>query len=137
MFWTDFGSFPAIGRTLLHGKQTIHAVTIIVRENLYRPNGIELDTRNERIFWVDEALGRVESIDYNGNNRKLLFQQSGLHPFGVTLVRPFLFFTGWNASCDVYKLDATTGKVVRNYSINGGEPMGIVAYEYDRQPPGI
>lgn len=82
-------------------------------------------------------MGRVESVNYNGNNRKLLFQLRGLHLFDVTVIQPFLFFTGWNASYDVYKLDATTGEVLRNYSINGGEPMGIVGYDYHRQPSGI
>lgn len=107
---------------------------IIVTANLYRPNGIDLDIRNKRVLWVDEALGRVESVDYDGNNRKLLFQLRGLHPFGVTLFRTSLFFTGWNAS---YKLDATTGEVLRSYNINGGRLMGIVAFDYYGRPPGI
>lgn len=85
---------------------------------------------------MDARLDRIESVDYDGNNRKLLFQESGLHPFGVALIPPFLFFTDWNTRKEVHRLDATTAKVSRSYSINGGRPMGIVAYDYARQPSG-
>ena len=99
-------------------------------------HGLDLDKGNQRIFWVDAALDRVESIDYNGGNRKLIFQLSGLHPFGVALAPPFLFFTDWNTKREVHKLDALTGEVLRSYSINGGQPMGVVIYDGFRQPSG-
>ncbi|CAH3164729.1 unnamed protein product [Pocillopora meandrina] len=130
MFWTDWGINPKIERATPSGKQR----SAIVTTNLYHPNGLDLDKGNQRIFWVDAALDRVESIDYNGGNRKLLFQRSGLHPFGVTLVPPFLFFTDWNTNREVHKLDALTGEVFRSYSINGGKPMGVVVYDGSRQP---
>ena len=132
MFWTDWGLYPKIEKATLSGNQR----TSIVTTNLYHPNGLDLDKGNRRIFWVDAGLDRVESIDYNGGNRKLLFQRSGLHPFGITFVPPFLFFTDWHSSREVYKLDALTGKVFRSYNINGGRPMGIVAYDGFRQPSG-
>lgn len=133
MFWTDWGSYPKIERATLSGNQRLAIVTT----NIHQPNGIDLDKGNKRIFWVDAGLDSVESVDYNGGNRKLLFQQSGLHPFGVALVPPFLFFTDWNAHKEVHQLDAMTGKVLRSYSINGGEPMGIVVYDSSRQPSGM
>ena len=132
MFWTDWGLNPKIERATSSGKQR----SAIVTTNLYHPNGLDLDKGNQRIFWVDAALDRVESIDYNGGNRKLLFQRSGLHPFGVTLVPPFLFFTDWNTNREVHKLDALTGEVFRSYTINGGKPMGVVVYDGSRQPSG-
>ena len=133
MFWTDCGTSEKIEKALLDGNQRVAIVTTF----LYYPNGIELDRGNKRIYWVDAWYDRVETVDYNGNNRKQLFQQSGLHPFGVTLIPPFLFFTDWNTLKEVHQLDATTGHVIRSYSINGGRPMGILAYDYARQPPGI
>ena len=64
----------------------------IVTTHLYLLKGIELDQRNKRIFWVDALSGSVETVDYNGNNRKILFHIPLLHPYGVVLVTPFLFF---------------------------------------------
>lgn len=133
MFWTDWGSSEKIERASLSGNQRVAIVTTY----LYFPNGIELDRGNKRIFWVDAGYDRVESVDYNGNNRKRIFHESNLHPFGVTLIPPFLFFTDWLTPEDVHQLDATTGKVIQKYSVNGGTPMGIVAYDGSRQPSGI
>ena len=127
------GTISKIEKASLSGNQRVTVVTTY----LYLPNGIELDKGNKRIFWVDAGYDRVETVDYNGNNRKILFQLRGLHPYGVALVAPFLFFTDWITYHEVHKLDATTGKVLRSYSINGGLPMGIVAYDSARQPSSI
>ena len=133
MFWTDWGTNEKIEKASLNGGQRVAIVTT----SLYYPNGIELDKGKKRIFWVDAGYDRVESVDYNGNNRKLLYHFNGLHPFGLTLIPPFLFFTDWLTAEDIHQLDATTGNVVRKYSVNGGQPMGIVAYDASRQPAGI
>ena len=133
MFWTDWGVNPKIERASLTGSQR----RAIVTANLHWPNGIDLDKGNRRIFWVDATYmhDKVESVDYNGNNRKLLYQQQGLHPFGVALVPPFLFFTDWAAHQEIRQVDANNGTVLRSYDING-QPMGIVAYDSSRQPAG-
>lgn len=133
MIWTDWGINPKIERASLSGSQR-HAV---VTKNLFWPNGIELDRGNKRIFWVDAGNDRVESVDYNGNNRELLYQLQYLHPFDVALIPPFLFFTDWVAQKEFHQLDAATGHVLRSFSISGGQPMGIVPYDSSRQPSGI
>lgn len=132
MIWTDAGDYPKIEKASVSGNQRV----VIVATQLYLPNGIELDRGNKRIFWVDAGYDSVETIDYNGNNRKKLFQQDGLHPFGVALIAPFMFFTDWNTYYEVHKLDATTGNMLRSYNISGGQPMGIVAFDSARQPSG-
>ena len=91
MFWTDWGNSPKIERASLSGSQRLAIVTT----NLHWPNGIDLDEGNKRIYWVDAGLDKIESVDYNGNNRKVVLLYHGLHPFGVALVPPFLFFTDW------------------------------------------
>ena len=133
MFWTDWGTSKKMEKASLDGNQRVAIVTTF----LYFPFGIELDRGNKQIFWVDAWYDRVETVDYNGNNRKQLFQQSGLPPFGVALIAPFLFFIDGIALKEVHNLEAMTGHIIRSYSINGGSPMGIVAYDYARQPPGI
>ena len=133
MIWTEVGTYPKIEQASLNGNQRV----TVVATSLHLPNGIELDRGNKRIFWVDAGYDRVETVDYNGKNRKILFQLDGLHPYGVVLIAPFLFFTDWNTHHEVHKLDATTGNVLRSYSITGGQPVGIVAYDSARQPSGI
>ncbi|XP_066030110.1 low-density lipoprotein receptor-related protein 6 isoform X2 [Pocillopora verrucosa] len=133
MIWTDWGSAPKIEKASLSGQQRVAIVT----KEVYWPNGIDLDRGGKRVFWVDAGYDRVESVDYNGNNRKLLFQMRSLHPFGVALIPPFLFFTDWVTNRELHMLDATTGEVLKSFSINGGRPMGIVAYDSGRQPAAL
>lgn len=132
MIWTDCGSAPKIEKASLSGQQRVAIVTTEV----YWPYGIDLDRGGKRVFWVDAYYDRVESVDYNGKNRTLLFQMQGLHPFGVALIPPFLFFTDWATHKKLHMLDATTGKIIKRFSINGGQPMGIVAYDSGRQQAG-
>ena len=132
MIWTDWGSAPKIEKASLSGQQRVAIVT----KEVYWPNGIDLDRGGKRVYWVDAGYDRVESVDYNGDNRKLLFERHSLHPFGVALIPPFLFFTDWVTDRELHMLDATTGDLLKSFSINGGRPMGIVAYDSGRQPAG-
>ena len=133
MFWTDWGSAPKIEKATLSGGQRVAIVT----SNLQWPNGIQLDTGNKRIYWVDGSTYRIESVDYQGNNRILLLEASGFHAFGVAMISPFLFLTDWASGGVLHKLDADSGNyIVSNYKTRG-RLMGIVAYDQSRQPPGM
>ena len=133
MFWTDWGSAPKIEKATLTGSQRVAIVT----SNLQWPNGMELDKGNKRIYWVDGGTDRIESVNYQGNNRILLSKVTGFHAFGVAMISPFLFFTDWASGGVLHKLDADTGNhIVSNYKTRG-KLMGIVAYDQSRQPPGM
>ena len=132
MIWTDWGASPKIEKATLSGNQRVAIVT----SNLKWPNGIELDRGNKRIYWVDGGEDRIESIDYNGNNRVLLKRVNGFHPFGVAMIPPFLFVTDWALRTLLHKLDAETGYFLRSSYTGSGRPMDIVAYDSSRQPPG-
>ena len=81
MFWTDWGSTPHIGRAGLDGQD---AVTIVT-EGIEWPNGIALDYDEQRIFWADARLRRLESSDINGNNRHVIRDTDIGHPFGIVV----------------------------------------------------
>ncbi|XP_078343309.1 P-selectin-like isoform X2 [Oculina patagonica] len=135
MFWTDWGQTPKIERATLSGTQRVAIVT----SNLQWPNGIDLDRRNRLLFWVDAGTDRVECIDYHGNNRKLLFQQSGIHVFGVTFLSSSLFFSEW-ATDGIYKINASlaNGTIMSGLVFQGIDVvMGLVAYDSSRQSPVI
>ncbi|KAL9960498.1 hypothetical protein ACROYT_G033966 [Oculina patagonica] len=127
-----------IVRATLSGTQAVSIVT----SNLRWPFVIDLDRQSRLVFWVDGALGRVESVDYYGNNRKLLFQSHqrpwpGYYYYGVTFLSPFLFVSD-RATHGIYKFNATSanGTVVSNVSISQGI-NGLVAYDSSRQLPVI
>ncbi|KAL9960499.1 hypothetical protein ACROYT_G033967 [Oculina patagonica] len=138
MFLTYTGSTPKIVRATLSGPEAVSIVT----SNLHTPFVIDLDRQSRLVFWVDGALGRVESVDYYGNNRKLLFQfhqrpWPGYYYYGVTFLSPFLFVSD-RATDGIYKFNATSanGTVVSNVSISQ-EINRLVAYDSSRQLPGV
>ena len=133
MIWTDWGSSPKIERASLTGNQRVAIVT----SNIHWPNGIELDRWNNRIYWVDGAVDQLESVNYDGNDRKLLATVANFHGFGVAIIPPFLFFTDWASNGQIHQVDAETGYFVVSGVRFTGRPMGIVAYDSSRQPPGM
>ena len=139
MFWTDSGQTPKIERATLSGTQRVAIVT----SNLQFPAGIDLDRRNRLVFWVDGGLERIESVDYNGNNRRLLFDPTNsMQAFGTTFLSPSLFVSEWsrNGVWDVVNashansLDRISGVTFGGiYNV-----MGLVGYDSSRQSlPGM
>ena len=133
MFWTDFETNPKVEKSTLDGTQRVTIVTA----NLSLPTGISLDRRNKIVYWADYNKGVIESVDYNGNNRKLLFHQRGIYFFGVTFTSSYLFVTGENTNV-VYKVDASNETIVSNVSIGGFRGFwGLAAYNSSLQSPGL
>lgn len=44
---------------------------VFVKENIHWPNGISTDTPNSRLYWVDAKLQRIESIKFDGTDRRV------------------------------------------------------------------
>ncbi|XP_031559988.1 sushi, von Willebrand factor type A, EGF and pentraxin domain-containing protein 1-like [Actinia tenebrosa] len=132
IFWTDWGKEPKIERAYLNGKNR----RTIVSSSLGWPNDITLDHRYYKIYWVDALNDKIESSDYSGNHRTMLFHRPGIHPFGVDLLSTSLFWTDWRTIQGVHKLDLSTGAVQSNVTLSG-TAMGIAVFDTSRQPSSI
>lgn len=134
MFWTDYGQIPKIERATLSGTQRVTIVTL----DLTWPHGIDLDRRNKLVFWADILMSKVERVDYHGNNRKQLYQQSGVQFFGLTLFYSYLYTSGWRTNV-IYKMNAfnTNATVVNNITVGNGHTWGLVHYDISRQSSGM
>ncbi len=134
MFWTN-SEYGKIERATLSGTQRVTIVT----SNLYWPFSIDLDRRNKLVFWVDAWFTRGESIDYDGSNRKILFQRQGHNFYGVTFFSSYLFVSN-SDNGRVYKFNATNANGAAVSSIQISQQFGVdglVAYDSSRQSPGI
>ncbi|KAL9960492.1 hypothetical protein ACROYT_G033960 [Oculina patagonica] len=129
MFWTSAGQTPKIERATLSGTQRVAIVTF----NVLTPRGIDLDRRNKLVFWASYE-GRVESVDYHGNNRKLLHLRYDRF-YGVAFISPYIFFSDWDSDA-IQKLNAfnTCGTVLGSIYVN--RILGLVAYDSSRQISG-
>ena len=132
MFWTDWGAAPKIETATLNGTER----TTLVNTNLQWPNGITLDRKRRLVFWVDAGKDRLESINYDGNKRTLLFARNNVHFFGVTFNSPYIFVSEWDHK-SVFKINISNGTIAGTYHFGGrNKIMGIVPYDRSWQRQG-
>ena len=91
--WTDWGTVPKIERCLQDGSDR----QVIVDKNIIWPNGITIDLITKRIFWLDAKLNSINSIDYDGQNRRLVLHsiQYIRHPFSLDIFEDTVYWTDW------------------------------------------
>lgn len=87
MVFVDWSAVPRIERADLDGT----ARQVIVNQELGWPNGVTI-TEQERVIWADSKFGRIEQVDLNGRNRRIL-AESLPSPYGVTVMEGVLYFT--------------------------------------------
>ena len=133
MFFSDW-RLAKIERATLSGRQRVTIVT----SNLVYPNKVDLDRRNKLVFWVDAFGYRVESVDYNGNNRKLLVKISGTFMNGVAFLYSSLFITDSNKPI-IYEINAfkASGSIITSFQFSTLSVARLIAYRSSQQPIGM
>ncbi|KAJ3659363.1 hypothetical protein Zmor_011053 [Zophobas morio] len=92
LFWSDwYEKSPKVERANLDGSERKKIIT----KNLGWPNGITLDLNNQRLYWCDAKLDKIEYSDMDGNHRMVLINDNVPHVFGFTLMGDFLYWTDW------------------------------------------
>lgn len=99
LFVTDWSSNnPAIVRSELDGQN----IKVLFNSNTVSwPNGITVDQRIGRIYWVDAKHDYIASSDYDGKDLKYLVrgdqaQNILAHPFALGVFKDFIFYDDWN-----------------------------------------
>ncbi|XP_064480867.1 low-density lipoprotein receptor-related protein 6-like isoform X2 [Ornithodoros turicata] len=130
MFWTDWGEVPKIERASMDGNNDTRK--IIVKEDIFWPNGLAVDYDERRIYWADAKLRFISSIKYDGSDRKVVIQGSLPHPFALTVSGDYLYWTDWQ----VKAIQSCPKKHGHKRVILSGDldPMDIHAYGH--QPKG-
>ena len=108
----------------------------IVSSNIIWPNGLTLDYAQNKIYWVDSKLKRLEVANMDGTGRAVLANSNIESPFALTDFQDFLYWTDWNSNGI-----KTTNKFVRTnnirpFSSNHIAPMGIKVFHPLKQPKG-
>ena len=117
LFWSDWGTAAAIERSSLDGSNRVPLVT----SNITWPNGVTLDTTQRLVYWIDASHDTISSVDYDGNNRRLIFEDTSLslskfHGFDLDINGDYLYFTDWLANA-IYEVKISTGAIIRNISV--------------------
>ncbi|GJQ65548.1 hypothetical protein Trydic_g7648 [Trypoxylus dichotomus] len=104
MFWTDWGENSKIERAGMNGD--IKTRKTLVNRDIYWPNGITVDHETETIYWVDGREQFMDSMDYNGENRKHVAQHLS-YPVAVTKFSNKIYWTDWKNPC-IYVYDSSS-----------------------------
>uniref|UniRef100_W5N103 Low-density lipoprotein receptor-related protein 2 n=1 Tax=Lepisosteus oculatus TaxID=7918 RepID=W5N103_LEPOC len=96
MFFTDKSNFnnePKLERAFMDGSNRLD----LVKSKLGSPSGISLDILTKRVYWTDSHYDYIETVDYNGLDRKSILSGGAdvPHPYGVALFENHVFFTDW------------------------------------------
>ena len=64
LFWTDWGESSKIERAAMDGD--LKSRRVIVSQNIFWPNGLTVDYKSRKIYWVD---ARLHFIDVSNKER--------------------------------------------------------------------
>ena len=138
MFWSDLGETAQIERASMDGSER----RVIISSDISRPVGITIDYSEQRIYWSDVDLYRIEYCNYDGTNRFLVETEASglLYPYALTVANDLLFWTDWvtdsvYATHKEHGSDTTNGyfQLIATFS---SDPYGIEALLGTRQMPG-
>ncbi|XP_061194926.1 low-density lipoprotein receptor-related protein 4-like [Saccostrea echinata] len=128
LFWSDWGFFPKIEMSDLLGLNR----RTVVSDNMLAPRGIAIDYKENVLYWVDSHKNTIESVQFNGNSRRIIVSQAGAKFFGVALFEKYLFVSEQlDGHLRIY--DKNTGKGYINYQL-GYIPYDVTMYDETLQP---
>ncbi|XP_077974467.1 prolow-density lipoprotein receptor-related protein 1-like isoform X1 [Styela clava] len=92
IFFTDHGTAPKLERINMNGAERKQLVIM----KIVLPLGVTLDLFGKRIYYVDAHINYVESIDYDGKNRKLIVESESMQNLHrITYFDGYLYATNW------------------------------------------
>lgn len=134
MYWSDWGTYPKIERANMDASSR----TTLVSSGLIWVNSLALDFKKRLLYWCDARLDKIERVDLQGNNRKLIMDLSSrsarYHPFGLALFEDTLFWSDWLTE-NVHKYNMTSS--VSSVLVYGMYyPMEIHIHDHKTLPSG-
>nr|XP_022289400.1 low-density lipoprotein receptor-related protein 4-like [Crassostrea virginica] len=127
LFWSDWGFFPKIEVSDLLGLNR----RTVVSDNLIAPRGMTIDYQENLLYWVDSIKNTIESVQFNGNSRRIIVSHAGAKFFGVAIFEKYLFATEQlDGHLRIY--DKNTGKGYINYQL-GYIPYDVIMYDESAQ----
>ena len=133
MFWTDWGA-PKIEKCGMNGNDSTRQV--IVERNLGWPNGLAIDYILNRLWWTDAKQNSIESVDLNGNHRRIVLKGGTLaHPFGISVFMDNMYWSDWQKSA-AFKANKFTGKEEVTMMSGVHKAMDVKVIHREKQPRG-
>ena len=136
MYWSDWGTVGKIERASMDGDDRME----LINTDLSAPFGVTLDYSEQKVYWIDAALNKIEYCNTDGTRRITLTLTNapfGLGtPYSLTLQGDYLYWSEW-VDNSLYSVHKTEGGNVT--LVLGGlvvNPNGIQAVGGSRRPYG-
>ncbi|XP_021582708.2 low-density lipoprotein receptor-related protein 2 isoform X1 [Ictidomys tridecemlineatus] len=129
--WASLSGEPKLERAFMDGSIRKD----LVKTKLGWPAGITLDLTAKRVYWVDSRFDYIETVTYDGLQRKTVVHGGSIipHPFGISLFEDQVFFTDWTKLA-VMKANKFTDSSPQVYHQSSLRPYGVTVYHALRQP---
>ncbi|XP_053453877.1 low-density lipoprotein receptor-related protein 2 [Nycticebus coucang] len=129
--WESLSGEPKLERAFMDGSNRKD----LVKTKLGSPGGITLDLISKRVYWVDARFDYIETVTYDGIQRKTVMHGGSLipHPFGISLFESHVFFTDWTKMA-VMKANKFTENNPQVYYKTSLNPYGVTVYHALKQP---
>lgn len=81
---------------------------MIVGGNLVSPSALAIDTAEDKLYWSDVGLKRIEMCDLSGKNRKVVLGTGLKKPLLLGVYGPYLYFLDRDQKV-IERIDKITG----------------------------
>ncbi|KAK3600737.1 hypothetical protein CHS0354_017025 [Potamilus streckersoni] len=130
LFWSDIGTFIKIEVSSLSGRNR----KSLLFSNLLRPFGLAADHVDRRLYFNDAGRETVESITYEGKERKILLRGTDSFLFDIAVYKEYLYVTDIHND-EIYFLNKTNGKELHEKLSREDEIyLGVAVFHPDAQP---
>ncbi|KAG8510408.1 Low-density lipoprotein receptor-related protein 2 [Galemys pyrenaicus] len=129
--WRSLSGEPKLERAFMDGTNRKD----LVKTKLGWPAGITLDMVMKRVYWVDCRYDYIETVTYDGTQRKTVVHGGSRvpHPYGISLFEDHVFYTDWTKMA-VMKANKFTETNPQIYHQTSMKPFGLTVYHSLRQP---
>ncbi|XP_067349367.1 nidogen-2 isoform X3 [Channa argus] len=104
VYWTDLSARTISRASIAPGAEP----EILINTNLVSPEGLAVDFKRRRMFWVDSNPDVIESSNLDGSGRRTLFDTDLVNPRAIIVVSSTgtLYWTDWNR--DAPKIESSS-----------------------------
>ncbi|XP_054930309.1 low-density lipoprotein receptor-related protein 4 isoform X3 [Dermacentor andersoni] len=119
LFWSDIT--VDVIRACSLSNCTADSVHTVVSRGLGNPDGLAVDWLMGRVYWTDSGMGRVESVDVDGHQRRALVWKDLDKPRAIVVYPQFstVFWTDWGARPRIERIytDGTGRRAIADTSL--------------------
>ncbi|KAL3891079.1 hypothetical protein ACJMK2_003342 [Sinanodonta woodiana] len=129
LFWSDVGKFTNIEVSSLSGSNR----KILAFSNLLHPYSITADCAYQQLYFIDVGRQTLETVSYEGKDRKVVFKKTYSYFFEVAVFKDYLYVTDTKYD-KLYFVNKTDGKELQtSLSKDGVTYFGVTVFHPDAQ----